>query len=171
MGVRRARLRLPFVPCSCRLCSQQPCFGGVCGSVLPSTGPAAHGLLVTGCRFLKIPFLYRLVLVMVVLAGSVSSQQLRFRFPAWYVWLIVSACYACMAWGVRCLEELVGSGPLSPCSRVLRPPSTWSARSGWLPLTGLPRFRTSLSSLHLWHHRSFRHQPPSSSTNDEFKCG
>ena len=32
----------------------------------------------------------------------------------WYVWLSVSARYACMAWGVRCLEELVGSGPPSP---------------------------------------------------------
>ena len=40
--------------------------------------------------------------------------------------------------------------------------------AGWLPLTGLPWFRTSLGSLHLWRHRSFRHQPPSSSTDDEF---
>ena len=42
--------------------------------------------------------------------------------------------------------------------------------AGWLPLTGLPWFCTSLGSLHLWHHRSFRHQCPSSSTDDEFKA-
>ena len=31
--------------------------------------------------------------------------------------------------------------------------------TGWLPLTGLPWFRTSLGSLHLWFHHSSRHQP------------
>ena len=41
--------------------------------------------------------------------------------------------------------------------------------AGWLPLTGLPWFCTSLGSLHLWHNKSFRRQAPSSSTDNEFK--
>ena len=40
--------------------------------------------------------------------------------------------------------------------------------AGWLLLTALPWLCTSLGSLHLWRHWSFRHQPPSSSTDDEF---
>ena len=38
----------------------------------------------------------------------------------------------------------------------------------WLPLIGLSWFRTLLGSLYLWRYRSFRHQPQSSSTDNEF---